>query len=55
MFDAIYHTTTFEHERSTNKEICIPYDKKSMAGHSTALDQLVDQYFPYSVLIFTQN
>jgi hypothetical protein len=50
MFDAIYHTTTFEHERSTNKEFCIPYDKKSMAGYSTALDQLVDQYFPYSGL-----
>lgn len=50
MFDAICHATTFEHERSTNKDFCIPYDKKSMAGHSTALDQLVDQYFPYSGL-----
>jgi hypothetical protein len=50
MFDAIYHATTFEHERSTNKEFCIPYDKKSMAGHSTALDQMVNEYFLYGGL-----
>jgi hypothetical protein len=45
MFDELYRVTKFEHERSTNKEICIPYDKISMAGHSAALDKLVDEYF----------
>jgi hypothetical protein len=45
MFDELYRVTKFEHERSTNKEICIPYDTKSTAGHSAALDKLVDEYF----------
>lgn len=50
MFDAIDQANTFEHERSTNKENCIPYNKKSMAGRSTALDELVNEYFVYSGL-----
>lgn len=45
MFDAFRHTNTFEHERSINKEFYIPYDKSSLAGHSVALDTLIDEYY----------
>jgi hypothetical protein len=45
MFDSINLPILFEHERSTNKEIFLAYEKSSMASKCDALDQLVDQYF----------
>lgn len=45
MFDAINAPILFEHERSTNKEFCIDYEKSSMAAKCDALDRLVDRYF----------
>ena len=45
MFDSINLPILFEHERSTNKEFYLAYDKSSMASKCNALDQLVDRYF----------
>lgn len=45
MLDSTNFPILFEHERSTNKEFCLDYDKSSMAGKCDALDQLVDRYF----------
>lgn len=45
MFDFTNTPMLFEHERSTNKEFSIPYDKSSMAGSCVALDRMVDRYF----------
>ena len=45
MFDSIYTVQRFEHERSTNLEHCILYEKASMAAQSDALDNLVQECF----------
>jgi hypothetical protein len=50
MFDAIRHFPVFEHERSTDKSNCIPHNKSSLAGPSTALDDLIHEYFVRSGL-----
>jgi hypothetical protein len=50
MFDEIHHFPLFEHERSTDKNNCIPYDKSSLSGPSTALDNLIHEYFVRSGL-----
>ena len=50
MFDAIHHFQVFEHERSTDKRNCIPYDKTSLSGPSAALDDLIHEYFVRSGL-----
>lgn len=50
MFDEVRHFQRFEHERSTDKTNCIPYIKSSLAGPSSALDNLIQECFVRSGL-----
>lgn len=45
MFDEFRHFQRFEHERLRDKNFCIQYDKSSLAGPCTALDNLIHEYF----------